>query len=56
MALHQPCLQCKCIESDSYSATYLYNLCAGHYYDEFKTICPIVLIGVETKWPGSWKW
>ena len=42
-------LWCEYIESDGY----LYNLCTGYYqcYDELKTT--IVLICVETKWPGS---
>ena len=35
--------------------SHLYNLCAGHYqlYGELKQFSPIVLICVETKWPGS---
>ena len=35
---------------------YLYNVCAGHYqcFDELKQCVPLLLICVETKWPGSW--
>ena len=51
-------MKLECMEPDSHSAIYIYNLYAGHAVNpvmnltEF-TLQPMVLICVETKWSGT---